>query len=593
MSLGRRHGRALAAGVLLVLFSVWTAAQAAVVVPRAEELAADLAALTAPGMEGRASGTPGGERAARYIADRLGALGLRPGGDGGTFFQWVVIGSTRRVGAGTALERVGPTARALEIEREWMPHGGSASSEVTGEVVFVGFGAVSGSGAYDDYSGVDVKGKIALALDGGPPHLPELRPSRLEKLIAARRQGARALLLVSDTLPTLGATGAPVGLASASVTPAAADTLLPPAKKTADLTRMLAGSRSPAGFATGVIARLRVALEQQERRAPNVVGILPGTDPSRASEAVVIGGHYDHLGRGRAGEVYVGADDNASGTSVVLGLARAFAAAGGTPRTVVFVLFGGEELGLLGSDHYVRQPPVPVERTIAMLNFDMVGRLREGKLSIGGVESGAGLRTVVTKAVEGLPLSPTLGDSPFAFSDHTRFYTAGIPTLFFHTGGHDDYHRPTDTPEKINVAGMVEVAAVGARVIERLAGDTVRPAYVTLQAPERKRRGEGAAARAPGGLSGTPAGVAFLGISPDREEESDGLLLGSIVPDSGAARAGMRRGDVLVRLADVPVNSFQDLTRTLAQKRPGDTVTVVYLRDGHDQSTTVTLGARP
>jgi len=150
MSLGRRHGRALPAVVLLVLFSAWTAVQAAVAPPRAEDLAADLAALTAPEMEGRASGTPGGDRAARYIADRLDALGLRPGGDGGTFFQSVVIGSTRRVGAGTALEQVGPTARALEIEREWMPHGGSASSEVTGEVVFVGFGAVSGSCAYND-----------------------------------------------------------------------------------------------------------------------------------------------------------------------------------------------------------------------------------------------------------------------------------------------------------------------------------------------------------------------------------------------------------------------------------------------------------
>src|SRR5205823_497308 len=185
---------------------------------------------------------------------------------------------------------------------------------------------------------------------------------------------------------------------------------------------------------------------------------------------VVLGAHYDHLGRS-GGVVHPGADDNASGTAVVLGLARAFARAGGAPRTLVFALFAGEEIGLLGSAHYAQHPTVPVDRTIAMLNFDMVGRLRDRKLYVGGVESGVGLRALVSAAANAEKLELDLGESPFAPSDHASFYTAGVPVLFFHTGGHDDYHRPGDTADKINAAGMAEVATVGARIAERLAAD--------------------------------------------------------------------------------------------------------------------------
>jgi membrane-associated protease RseP (regulator of RpoE activity) len=245
----------------------------------------------------------------------------------------------------------------------------------------------------------------------------------------------------------------------------------------------------------------------------------------------------------------------------------------------VFAFFSGEEIGLLGSAHYTRHPAVPIDRTVAMLNFDMVGRMRNERLHVGGVESGAGLRALVTAAAGGTKVDLSLKDEPFGPSDHTSFYSAGVPVLFFHTGSHDDYHRPGDTADKINAAGMAEVARIGGYVAEQL-GHSPRPAYVKLSPSARGPRASGA------------AGGAFLGVAVDGRTGSDGVTLGSVVADSAAARAGLRGGDVIVRLDDRPLASFEDLRQAIAGKRPGDTVTLLYLRDGEDRTASAILGTR-
>ena len=549
----------------------------AVRIPGAEELAASVVALAAPEMEGRGSGTMGGDRAARYLADRLAGSGFRPGGDAGTFFSWFPVGSTARAAAETTLERIGPAPGSLALGRDWVPHGGSLAGDAAGEVVFVGYGLAAADGGPGDYAGVS--GKIALALDGGAPGAGPA-PSRLEKLIAARRHGAAALLIAGDALPSLEATATSVKLVSGSLTRAAADALLAPAGKSL---AGLASARAAQGLPTGVQVRLRVRLEREERRTANVIGILPGTDPALASEVVVLGAHYDHLGRA-GGVVHPGADDNASGTAVVLGMARALAAAGGTVRTLVVVFFSGEEIGLLGSAHYVKHPPLPIERTAAMLNFDMVGRMRNDRLNVGGVESGGGLRALVERVTGGDRLDVVLRDSPYEPSDHASFYAAGVPVLFFHTGGHDDYHAPGDTADKINAAGMAEVARLGLRIAERVGGEA-RPAYVALARPD------GASRSASG--HGGDSGGAFLGVSVDGRSESDGVRLGSVIAGSGAERAGLRGGDVIVRVGDHSLSRFEDLRRALADRRPGDAVALIYLRDGEEHRASATLGARP
>ncbi|HEX9820777.1 MAG TPA: M28 family peptidase [Methylomirabilota bacterium] len=574
--------RSLTLALLVALLASAAAARPALVSPSAAELQATAEALTGPGMDGRRSGTAGGDLAARRIAEWLAAAGLKAGGERESFFQSFVVAPGSRVASGTALRPAATAAPALEVGRDWTPHGGSLREHVAGEVAFVGYGVSAPDSGYDDWAGVDARGRIALALDGGPPHLPDLRTSRLEKLIAARRGGAGALLVVGDRLPSLAATGAAVRMVSGTVSPAAADALLAPAAATtARLAEMIAERRAPASFASAGRAEVRVALEAADVRGVNVIGVLPGADPARAGEALVIGAHYDHLGL-VASQLYPGADDNASGTAVVLGLARAFAAAGPLDRTLVFALFGAEEIGLVGAGHYVREPTVPMARTVAMLNFDMVGRLRDGRLTVGGVDSGAGLRELVTEAARAAGARPNLSGPPFGPSDHSRFYGGGVPVLFFHTGTHPDYHRPGDTADKLDAAGMARIAALGGRIAERLA-TAERPAYVALSRPARARGERAAGAAAP----------VFFGVSADGRAESDGVPLGQVVAGSAAARAGLRDGDVIVRFGPRAVDGFEELVATLRGHRPGDEVRVLYLRDGLEHETTATLDARP
>ena len=539
-----------------------------------------MATLADASMEGRASGTRGGDLASAEIARRLEHVGLRPGGDAGTFFQSFVLSTGMRVAPSTEFHMLGPGERRFELEREWRPHGGSRSGEVRGDVVFVGYGIASADGRWDDYRGVDVRGRIALALDGAPGTPGPSAGTRLDKVIAARRAGAAALLIASGTLPSVDATAAAVDLPSAHVTREAADALLAPSgETTSGLEAAMAAHRTPSAFAVpGRRAALDIALERDERRAANVIGILPGTDPALADEAVVIGAHYDHVGI-IDGKIHHGADDNASGTAVVLGLARAFAVAGGAPRTLVFALFGAEELGLVGSRHYVRAPAVPLARTVGMVNLDMVGRFGHGGLSVTGVDSGTGLRAIVTDAARGAGVSVKLGGDPFSPSDHLRFYRAGTPILFFHTGRHSDYHRPSDTADKIDADGMVRVASVAADVIARLAHGPATQ-YVKLTPPERSSR----TAR---------SGAAFFGIVADPRNSGDGLRLAEVMPGSAAERAGVREGDVIVRFAGQPVSGFEDIRRLIETKRPGDTVDVVFLRNGEDWTASTALDTRP
>jgi len=546
-----------------------------------QQQGADVTTLAAPEMEGRRSGTAGGDRAGRQIADWLAAAGLRPGGDAGSYLQTFVLETVTRPSASSSLELAAPSSRRFESGREWGPHGGSLAGEVSGDVVFVGYGVELPDARYDDYASVDVRGKIALALEGAPTHVAGTRVSRLDKLITAKRHGAAALLIAGDDLPASAATAVRVGLVSAALTRPAADVLLAPAgRTTAAAVKDLVGTHAPVSFATGARVKIRVEMVADEIRAANIVGILPGTDPARAGEAIVIGAHYDHLGR-VDGVVHPGADDNASGSAVVLGLARAFAAAGGVERTLVFVLFGAEELGLLGSRHYVSQPPVPLTKTVAMLNFDMVGRMQETRVTIAGADSGGGLRAMAGEAAQKEGVTAELLGNPHGPSDHSQFYNAGVPVLFFYTGGHGDYHRPTDTAEKINAVGMARSSAVAVRIIESLAGDGARPVYAQLPRPAGRRTASGAA---PGG--------AFLGIAAPPSSGTDGLRLASVVPGTAAAQAGLREGDVIVRIAGALIAGLEDVRALLRDRRPGDSVSVLYLRDGEAHAATATLGAR-
>jgi hypothetical protein len=567
----------LCVAVVLVVLTASSALGAPhAVPPSAASLAADVATLTAPGMDGRGSGSPGGTRAARTIARWLEAAGLEPGGDDGSFFQSFVIASGTSVAASARLESLTAGVRAFAVDRDWRPHGGSLEADVQGDAVFAGYGIARADGAWDDYHGVDVTGKIVMALDGRPSHLDADRATRLEKVLAARRRNAAGLILVGEALPSLASTAAPVALPSASMTRAAADRVLVTTGRTlADLEGEMAERRTPVSRSAAVTLRLVVALGRDDARDVNVLGILRGDRPEIAHEAVVVGAHYDHLGE-VDGVVHPGADDNASGTAVVVGLARALAAVGPLPRTVVFALFGAEESGLVGSRHYTARPAVPLDRTAAMVNLDMVGRLGAGTLRVAGVGSGHGLERVVRDAAAATGVGVDARDTPWGPSDHLSFYRAGTPVVFFTTGTHEDYHRPSDVAARVDADGLSRVAAIAMRTVQTLA-EAPRPRYATVAAPS------GDAGR---------TGGAFLGIVADLRR-GDGIRISHALPGGAAAAAGLGEGDVIVRFGGRSVEGFDALLRLIREHRPGDTVEVTYLRDGEDRSARATLGTRP
>src|SRR5207249_1695407 len=278
--------------------------------------------------------------------------------------------------------------------------------------------------------------------------------------------------------------------------------------------------------------------------------------------------------------------DNASGTAAELGLARAFAAAGGAPRTLVFVTFAGEEMGLLGSAHYVRHPALPLDRTVLMVNLDMVGRLRNDKVFVGGADSAKELRQVLDDAARGLGLTLQLRGDPFSPSDHTSFYAAGRPVLFLFTGAHGDYHRPTDTWEKINAPGLASVATLAMRVVSAVAREATPPAYVRIEAPVR---GQG------GGYG------PFFGVIPDfGDADRPGVKITGVRAGSPAEQAGVRAGDIIEKFADADaVREIEaaDVGRASSQRQeplgaaPGDVVFAVERRVGIEAP--VHAGASP
>ena len=596
----RRLARRLA---ILVVLTFGLAHAATLHAPPAEWILDQAKALSAPEMEGRRSGTPGADRAARYISSVFQQSRLRPGGDAGSFLQAFQVPTGIRLGSSNELTSLAPARTKLVLGRDFIPLAVSADGDATDDVVFVGYGITAADLGYDDYSGVDVRGKVVLAMTGEPrggdPASPFRRPAayhyseRSHKIINAREHGARGILLVphptaKDSLPALGGVSQPWGILALAVTRPAADSLLAPSgKRLADLADAIDRSLTPSSLPLGgVRVALKVELVRERGTTANVVAVLSGTDPRLKGEAIVVGGHYDHLGRGGEGSlapdligaIHPGADDNASGTAAVMALAKAFAATGGAPRTLVFVAFAGEELGILGSTYYVEHPALPLEKTVLMVNLDMVGRLRDGKLYVAGVDSGSGLRRVVADAAQGLGLSLELRGDPYSPSDHTGFYASGRPVLFLFTGAHEDYHRPTDTWEKLNAKGLEAVTTFASRVISRVAAEPTPPAYAKIAAPPGEARG---------GYG------PFFGVIPDFAElERPGVRITGVRPGSPAEKAGVRAGDVIVRFGDVSVATLNDLTFALRGHRPGDRVEVVVMRDGEERRVHAVLEER-
>ncbi|MBX3467012.1 MAG: M20/M25/M40 family metallo-hydrolase [Planctomycetes bacterium] len=540
--------------------------------------------LASDELEGRDTGSPGERLAGDYLARAFAEYGLEPlGEDGGYFLPFQVSGDARLVRAALRVEREG-FYRDFEPRRDATPFPFTASGKVDAPLVFAGYGITDPSRGYDDYEGLDVRGKAVLVLR----HEPREREGQFSnhahfatKARNAAEHGAVALLVVTDPLHhpgddallPFGGGADELGVVAFHVKQSLVQGLFRLAGK--DLTqvqREIDEALAPRSFDLGARLAADVEVERTPVTARNVVGRLPGGDPKLAHEVVVVGAHYDHVGRGGhgsldpngSGEIHNGADDNASGTAGMLELARAFSGAGKRPRrSIVFVGFSGEERGLLGSQAFVRQPPLPLENVVAMINLDMIGRMRNESVEVGGVGTSPGFRALAERAVATQKLRATYDPSGYGPSDHASFYAAKVPVLFFFTGLHEDYHRPGDDAEKIDAEGAARVARAAFHCIDGIAEADERPGYVEV--PRQARGGRGGPR---------------LGVVLDRAQAGGGVKVERVAEGGPAARAGLRAGDVIVRLGEVDIDTAADLTGALRQQKVGEPVTVVVLREG-------------
>ena len=558
----------------------------------ADRIRRDVAWLADPAREGRGVGTAGLDQSGVYLEQRLAALGLEPAGDAGSFRQKFPVVTAVEVKPSSQVTLGGKT-----LERpQFAVMGFSTEGKVSAPLVLAGYGIVSPEHKIDDYAGLDVKGKIVVVRRFAPED-DRTRDSNMRRRLGdlrrkawvAREKGAAALVVVDWPLPPK---PAPPDWQPAMEAP-----MLPPSPSgagDAGLPVLMVRRAALAEVMPRLLARqnvpasLDVGLTYTQTQTFNVVGrVRASKQPSDG--AVVIGAHYDHLGLGGRfslapdrREAHVGADDNASGTAAVLEIARALhARRADLKQDVVVAFFSAEESGLLGSAFFTKARPDELKTVRAMVNLDMVGRLRGQRLDVLGSDSATEWAAIVRAACGDLRLQCNLTGDGQGPSDQASFYAAGIPVLHFFTGAHSDYHKPSDTAARLNAAGAATVAMLTERVVVALGA----PVQLTYQK----------------GKSAPPGGDmrsfgASLGTIPDYGGPTGGkpgVLLAGVRPGGGADKAGMRRGDVIVKIGPHDIRSVEDLMYALQAFKPGDTTNSVVVREGQQMKLETTFQAPP
>lgn len=555
----------------------------------ADRIEKDVQFLAAPEREGRGIGTPGLEAAGQFIEARFQSLGLKPAGEGGTFRQVFPVTTAVKPGAKTQVKLGGTVlpSEALTVL------GFSAQTAAQGPLVLANYGIVEPSLSVDDYAKLEVKGKIVVVRRFVPDAAPFTETEKQRrfgdlryKAWVARERGAKALIVVDwpqapnppvkdwqmppeAALPPLAPEGAgDVGIPVVVVKRAVMEPFLD---------KLAARKR--------VDGRVEVQLDFEQSQAFNVAGLLEAGE-GKLPGTIVVGAHYDHLGLGGRYSLtpdkrvpHVGADDNASGVAGMLEIAHALAAnRAQLKRDVLFLAFSGEETGVLGSTHFTHlRGDGGMKQIAAMLNLDMVGRLRTSGLSVLGAESAAEWADLVGAACEKARVQCTSSGDGYGPSDHSPFYAAGVPVLHFFTGAHSDYHKPSDTADTINAAGTAQVASIVSTVVQALDGNTALTyRKVSAPAPRGDMRSFNASLGTVPDYAGPPNG-------------QKGMLLAGVRAGGAAEQAGLQRGDVLIQLGTHPVGGVEDLMYVLNTSKPGETVTAVVLRDGKQLRLEVTF----
>ncbi|MEP7367563.1 MAG: M28 family peptidase [Acidobacteriota bacterium] len=570
--------------------------------------------LASPELKGRGTGMPELEKAAQYIAKQFQKDGLKPI-DGGKYLQEFPVTTNARLGKNNAVELIMASGHVkLNPDSQFIPFNFSTSGTFEGNVVFAGYGITAKEYNYDDYAGIDAKGKFVLLLRHEPQEFDDKsvfegkvyteHSQFFSKAVNAKMHGALGVILVNDQanhnsdadeMENFAKTVGPrdAGIPFVQIKADQADRLLAGSGKTLQsIVPAIDDGLKPQSFALPATVSIKTVtdLRRDTKVVHNVMGLLPG----ETKEYIVIGAHYDHLGLGEqfsmapsmAGTVHPGADDNASGTAGVLELARYFSGLPKQKRGILFMTYAGEELGLLGSSHYVNHPLIPIADAVAMINMDMIGRIRDGRVFIGGTGTGSTFQALLDEAAKTTPLKLEFSDTTgYGSSDHTSFTTKQVPVLFFFSGLHGDYHKPSDTWDKIQAGPAVQLLQTVAGITTKLAsGD--RPQYVKVEPPKMNPH-----AGSPSGSSGSGYGP-YFGSIPDFAEPPTGVRFSDVRAGSPAEKAGLKPGDILIEWESKPIQNLYDFTYALRGQKVGDVVRVKVLRDAKSVEASVTLEQR-
>ena len=612
----------------LVAAATW--ADVTYVSPSQARLKNDVAFLAADAQEGRAPGTKGIEASADYIAGSFQSSGLKPAPGADGYFQPFTIRGNPQLDEPASLAFKGPGDAEFKPEKgSFQPLAIGSGGTLDGvPIVLAGYGISAKDDSkqldYDDYAGIDVRGKAVLIIRREPQLDDDKSPfagkqtttfaTFAHKATNAFQHGAAMVLIVNDLAGLKGAEDQLLRFNNAGTEENSPIPIVMLARSEAD--KLLAASGQPkletlekeidadlkprSRVLEGWTLSGSIKIERKGVTTRNVIGVLEGDGPT-AEETIVVGAHYDHLGHGGmtsgslaflSKDIHNGADDNASGTALVMELARRLARRPDPlPRRIVFMAFSGEEKGLLGSRHYVEHPLIPLDKTVMMINFDMVGRLNDkSELTIVGTGSTTGIEEIVDAVgkAAGFKVKKVKGMSDgFGGSDHESFYLKGVPILFPFTGLHGDYHRPSDDTERINFAGMARIADFGEILLLDVARRPTRPEFTKVNDATRNPHAAGNADPGRVGMG------AYLGTVPDYGAEDKGVKLSAVREGSPAEKGGLKGGDVIVGYGGKPIATIYDYTDSLGRSKPGDKVEIVVKRDGKDVTLNVTLGSRP
>ena len=578
--------------ILIFAFVAYSCAPARKTEVTVKELQAEVKYLSSDELKGRMTGSEGDSLAAEYIKKELSSYGLIPlSGDGLERFK---VTDKMIYGKDNLLSLNGTSYSA---EKDFAPLAISENSSLNAEVAFAGYGFSinNDSVKWDDYKGLDVKNKWVMLLRADPE--PDNINSKYatfsgdrNKAMLAKDMGAAGVLLVSgqtfdnsDNLDPLTKGDFSVGIPVFRIKRNVADAILSKSKQPInDLEKKLNTDRKPSSFFTETTVDGKSEIIQTMVGTRNIVMLLPGEDVKLKDEYMIFGGHFDHLGMGGPGSssravdtigVHHGADDNASGVALMMELAGKFAGTKNShKRSLIFMAFAGEEEGLLGSKYFTENSGMNLSKVDLMVNFDMVGRLKETKsLQIGGVGTAGGLQEKAVALADTNILKLTFTEEGSGPSDHSAFYSKNIPVLYFTSGAHDDYHKPSDTWDKINYPGMVNIADLVFKMTSELANNPEKLQFkeagpkVDSNRPSRRR-----------GLT--------LGIMPDVTGSiKNGLKAEAVTPGKPAALGGMKKGDIIISIEGKPVNNIQDYMFRMSQLKAGQRITVEVLRDNRKE----------